>query len=131
MPLSAALRRSGAACLLGAAALVPFALSSTDAGAATSACVGQAQQPSYDASSKYAEGVGYMLCDGSFTLQLRTSSGTVLTSFSGSALGGSELYTDLVSCPTGTVIYSYLSSHGSAGGVKWAGTSRSASITCT
>jgi hypothetical protein len=133
MPLAAALsrRRLGRAGLLVTAALAPFIAFPVQASADYTACIGQALQPSYDSSSKSAEGAGYLPCDGSFTVSLRSTSGTVLSSFSGLAPGGSVVYTDFVHCASGTVVYSFLSSHGSAGGIKWAGTSRSASITCT
>ena len=133
MPLPPALRsrRLGTICLATAATLAPFISIPAEAGTPDNPCNGQALLPSYDSSSKDAEGAGYLPCDGSFTVSLRTSSGTVLASFGGLAPGGAVVYTDLVHCPTGTVVFSYLSSHGSAGGIKWAGTSRSASITCS
>lgn len=123
-------RRLGAACLLVAAALAPFTTTTTDAHATDTSCWGQAQLPRYNSFAKWAEAGGYLPCGGYYTLSLVTSSGTTLASTSGIGSSRLQVYTNWTSCPAGTSVHSYITSHGDVQGVPWSGTATSASIVC-
>lgn len=125
------LRRSlGISGLLMVATLVPFAGSSTQADAVDTSCWGQAQVPQYNPYPKWAEAAGYLPCGGSYTLKLMTSTGVALATQSGIAGTPQQVYTNWTNCPTGTTVYTYLTSHSYGSYVSWGGTETSASIVC-
>ena len=129
MPFPPALRsrrRLGAACLIMATALAPFITSTTPAGATDTSCWGQAQTPRTISFYHEAEGVGYLPCAAYYTLKLMRADGVTLASQSGNGTSRLQLYTNWTSCPTGTVVRSYLTSAGAG----WSGVTTSAYITC-
>jgi len=134
MPLATARprRRLAAACLLAAAALLPFSTSASQAGAVDTSCWAQAQTPEIyinSATDHEAEAVAYVPCTGYVTLKLVTSTGVVLLKQDFNAWHYITLYTLPVACQAGTVVHTVAISK-STTSIQWSGTTTSASATC-
>jgi hypothetical protein len=131
MPLATARprRRLVAACLLAAAALLPFSTSATQAGAVDTSCWAQAQTPEIY-SDHSAEAVVQVHCGAYLTLKLVTSTGAVLLSQDFNSSSNITLYSWPVACPAGTVVHSWATSKSNTS-FKWTGgVTTSASATC-
>lgn len=135
MPLAPARprRRLAAACLLAAAALLPFGTSATQASAIDTSCWAQAQTPEIyinSATDHEAEAVVQVHCGAYLTLKLVTSTGAVLLSQDFNSSSNITLYSWPVACPAGTVVHSWATSKSNTS-FKWTGgVTTSASATC-
>jgi hypothetical protein len=133
MPLATARprRRLAAACLLAAAAFVPFGTSASQAGATDTSCWTQALTPDVHVlNGPYAKAAAYSPCGAYITLKLVTSTGAVLVSQDFNVWHYTTTYTKYVYCAPGTVVHSYVTSRSNTSFPWSGGVSNSASVTC-
>jgi hypothetical protein len=130
LPAARSTRRLATACALALAATVPLALPATHAHAATG-CEPVAKTPQTNSYTHWAEGVATLPCGGYYTVKLVTSAGVTLTQSSGNAYQTNiTVYTNWVTCPSGTVVHTWASDTVVIQGNSYTATSTSSSTTC-
>ena len=118
-----------AAVLLTVGASVAFALQATPAHALTG-CEPSAYVPRYNSYTQWAEAYGYVRCGGYYEIKLMTSSGSTLAKQSGYYTSPLTLYTNWVTCPSGTSVYTYVYEKATVQGNSYIYTATSPYFTC-
>jgi hypothetical protein len=106
-----------------------FALSATPA-QATTGCEPTADVPRYNSFTHWAEAGGYVRCGGYYEIKLVTSSGATLSKQSGNYLSPMQVYTNWVTCPSGTSVHSNVYEKANVQGHTYTYTVNSAPFLC-
>ena len=108
---------------------VAFALQATPAHAATG-CEPTADVPRYNSYTHWAEAAGHVGCGGYYEIKLMTTSGATLAKQSGYYTSPLTVYTNWVTCPSGTSVYSYVYEKANVQGNTYTFTATSAPFLC-
>jgi hypothetical protein len=117
------------AAILLTAGAVAFASQGTPAQAQTG-CEPSAYVPQYNSYTHWAEAYGYVRCSGYYEIRLKTTSGATLAQQSGNYVSALTLYTNWVTCPSGTTVYTYLYEKATVQGNSYTYTAISPYFTC-
>lgn len=119
-----------AAVLVAVGASVVLAVQTTPPVHAATGCEPTANVPRYNSFPQWAQAAGYVRCGGYYEIKLVTSTGTTLSKRSGYYTSPLTVYTNWVSCPSGTVVHSYVYEKANVQGNTSTYTATSASFVC-
>lgn len=111
------------------AGAVAFALQVPSAQAATG-CEPTANVPGYNSYTHWASAGGTVRCGGYYEIRLMTTSGTTLAQRSGYYTSPLTVYTNWVTCPSGTSVYTYIYEKANVQGNTYISTATSAPFLC-